>query len=51
VQARTEDVQVLRTEKRGRWIYCSVNPASLELISEFLARPIAREETTDVCCP
>jgi ArsR family transcriptional regulator, arsenate/arsenite/antimonite-responsive transcriptional repressor len=26
---------LIRTEKRGRWIYCSVNPAALELIREF----------------
>jgi ArsR family transcriptional regulator len=41
---------LIRTEKRGRWIYCSVNPASLELIRGFLDRPKNTEETTDGCC-
>ena len=27
---------LIRMEKRGRWIYCSVNPAALELIGGFL---------------
>jgi DNA-binding transcriptional ArsR family regulator len=27
---------LIRTEKRGRWVYCSVNPAGLALIREFL---------------
>src|SRR5947209_16040459 len=27
---------LIRTEKRGRWIYCSINPAGLALIREFL---------------
>src|SRR3954452_3892110 len=30
---------LIRTEKRGRWIYCSVDPAALELIRSFAARP------------
>jgi ArsR family transcriptional regulator len=34
---------LIRMEKRGRWIYCSVNPASLELIRRFL-------DTHDSCC-
>jgi DNA-binding transcriptional ArsR family regulator len=28
---------LIRMEKRGRWIYCSVEPASLELVRAFLA--------------
>ena len=27
---------LIRTEKRGRWIYCSVNPAALDHIRQFL---------------
>jgi ArsR family transcriptional regulator len=27
---------LIRTEKRGRWIYCSVNPQALERIRQFL---------------
>ena len=27
---------VIRMEKRGRWIYCSVNPEALELIQGWL---------------
>ncbi len=27
---------LIRTEKRGRWIYCSVNPEALEPIQAFL---------------
>jgi ArsR family transcriptional regulator len=27
---------LIRTEKRGRWIYCSVNPAAAELMRAFL---------------
>src|ERR671915_249251 len=38
---------LIRTEKRGRSIYCSVNPAGLELIREFLDRPTTTEETSD----
>jgi DNA-binding transcriptional ArsR family regulator len=41
---------LVRTEKRGRSIYCSVNPAGLELIREFLDRPTTTEETSDACC-
>jgi len=26
---------LIQTEKQGRWIYCSVNPAALELIRSF----------------
>jgi ArsR family transcriptional regulator len=26
---------LVRMEKRGRWIYCSVSPAALELLREF----------------
>jgi len=29
---------LVRTEKRGRWIFCSVEPAALDLIREFLDR-------------
>ena len=32
---------LIRMEKRGRWIYCSVNPASLELIRSFLDQSAA----------
>jgi ArsR family transcriptional regulator len=41
---------LIRTEKRGRSIYCSVNPAGLELIREFLDRPATPEETSNGCC-
>lgn len=41
---------LIRTEKRGRSIYCSIRPASLELIREFLDRPVTTEETRDGCC-
>jgi ArsR family transcriptional regulator, arsenate/arsenite/antimonite-responsive transcriptional repressor len=41
---------LVRTEKRGRWIYCSVNPASLELVREFLDRPLSIQEENDACC-
>jgi ArsR family transcriptional regulator len=41
---------LVQTEKRGRSIYCSINPAGLELIREFLDRPTATEETDDGCC-
>jgi ArsR family transcriptional regulator len=34
---------LIRSEKRGRWIYCSVNPAGLELIQEFLDSPSSME--------
>ena len=40
---------LIRTEKRGRWIYCSVNPAGLALVREFLDRPVSQEEN-DGCC-
>src|SRR5437588_6849893 len=40
---------LIRTEKRGRWIYCSLHPASLALMREFLNCPIAREERNDAC--
>jgi ArsR family transcriptional regulator, arsenate/arsenite/antimonite-responsive transcriptional repressor len=42
---------LIRTEKRGRWIFCSVNPRALELVGEFLNRPFSLEETNDGCCP
>jgi ArsR family transcriptional regulator len=41
---------LIRTDKRGRWIYCSVNPAGLELIRQFLDCPADMEDTTDDCC-
>ena len=41
---------LVRTEKRGRWIYCSINPAGLDLIRECLDRPVTMEETNDACC-
>ena len=28
---------LIRTEKRGRTIYCSVDPAALQMVQEFLA--------------
>jgi ArsR family transcriptional regulator len=31
---------LIRTEKRGRWIYCSVNPEALERIRGFLEEPV-----------
>jgi ArsR family transcriptional regulator len=37
---------LIRMEKRGRWIYCSVNPASLELIGGFLRDA----EAGSACC-
>ena len=40
---------LIRTEKRGRWIYCSINPAGLELIREFLDHPLSTERLTDGC--
>jgi ArsR family transcriptional regulator len=40
---------LIRTEKRGRCVYCSVNPAGLELVRAFLDR--ATERNDDVCCP
>ena len=39
---------LIRTEKRGRWVYCSVNPAGLALVREFLDH--SRERDDDVCC-
>jgi DNA-binding transcriptional ArsR family regulator len=30
---------LIRTEKRGRFIYCSVNPGALERVREFLEPP------------
>jgi ArsR family transcriptional regulator len=42
---------LIRTEKRGRWIYCSINPAGLDLIAEFLASPIGQETTEECCIP
>jgi ArsR family transcriptional regulator, arsenate/arsenite/antimonite-responsive transcriptional repressor len=32
---------LIQTERRSRWIYCSVDPEGLALIEEFLARPNA----------
>src|SRR5689334_3581158 len=40
---------LIRTEKRGRSIYCSVTPAGLELVREFLDRP-ATQEGENGCC-
>ena len=39
---------LIRTEKRGRWVYCSVNPAGLALVREFLDD--STERNADVCC-
>src|SRR5437016_10639127 len=36
---------LIQTEKRGRFIYCSVNAEALALIREFLDRPTMAEET------
>jgi ArsR family transcriptional regulator, arsenate/arsenite/antimonite-responsive transcriptional repressor len=41
---------LIRTEKRGRSIYCSINPAGLELMREFLNRPCTPKETDNGCC-
>jgi len=52
---------LIRMEKRGRWIYCSVNPDSLELIQSWVqsdrtdcvpetAPEMAREGETVGCC-
>ena len=41
---------LIRTEKRGRSIYCSINPAGMDLIREFLDRPCTSKETNDGCC-
>lgn len=27
---------LIRTEKRGQWVHCTVNPAALELVETFL---------------
>jgi DNA-binding transcriptional ArsR family regulator len=40
---------LIRTEKRARWVYCSVNPAGLALIEEFLDP--STERNANVCCP
>ena len=46
---------LIRMEKRGRWIYCSVNPEALAQIREFVQQEpdpcleAAAPETT-VCC-
>jgi ArsR family transcriptional regulator len=42
---------LIRTEKQGRWIYCSVNAAALERIQEFLdeQRSVA-EGPLRACC-
>jgi ArsR family transcriptional regulator, arsenate/arsenite/antimonite-responsive transcriptional repressor len=32
---------LIRTEKRGRWIYCSVNQQALDRIRQFLDQPPA----------
>jgi DNA-binding transcriptional ArsR family regulator len=42
---------LIRTEKRGRFIYCSVNPAALELVREFLAEPCCRESDLSIAEP
>src|SRR4029453_15833848 len=44
---------LVRTEKRGRWLYCSVDPAALELIGEFLDRSrtgSTRVASEAACC-
>lgn len=40
---------LIRMEKRGRWIYCSVNPTSLELIRGFLEESEACRPGADNC--
>src|SRR5262249_46022661 len=40
---------LIRTETRGRWVYCSVNPIGLELVREFLDASTGRND--DGCCP
>jgi ArsR family transcriptional regulator len=53
---------LIRTEKRGRWIYCSLNPQSLELVRSFVEQahpelcprdapvPIHQGEPAHACC-
>jgi ArsR family transcriptional regulator, arsenate/arsenite/antimonite-responsive transcriptional repressor len=36
---------LLRTEKRGRFIYCSMNPTALALVREFLDSSTTAEES------
>lgn len=37
---------LIHVEKRGRWIYCSINPAALELVTEW-AQPQRGEKADD----
>ena len=41
---------LIRMEKRGRWIYCSINPDALELIRAFAAPETEEPCRTAVCC-
>jgi len=44
---------LIRMEKRGRWIYCSVNPESLELIRDWVQvskLETVQEGETVGCC-
>jgi ArsR family transcriptional regulator len=40
---------LIRMEKRGRWIYCSVVPEALAEVQSFLAEPCCAEPSG--CCP
>jgi DNA-binding transcriptional ArsR family regulator len=44
---------LIRTEKRGRWIYCSVNPEALALVRRFVEDAESgagcREDTPAAC--
>ncbi len=47
---------LIRMEKRGRWIYCSVNPEALARVREFAEEPgpyreVAAPETAACGCP
>ena len=41
---------LIRTEKRGRWIYCSINPMALALIQEFIDGPAHAGRSENGCC-
>ncbi|MBM3458618.1 MAG: helix-turn-helix transcriptional regulator [Armatimonadetes bacterium] len=34
---------LIRTEKRGRWIFCSIHPEALERIGEWASGPVDQE--------
>jgi DNA-binding transcriptional ArsR family regulator len=42
---------LIQTEKQGRWIYCSVNPATLDQIQAFLhEQRSAADAPLETCC-